>query len=152
MKKLLSVLLLSSIGLMANDIQVFTANSMQIKLDKGTQIREIFFGTSEGFSASKGSYKKAGGTIINSITQVGNSGGSGASGAAAGGVGVLAAAALIEGYSSLVEDNSYVLLTEATNSKGEKSFLKTIIISNDPISLEEAATLSAKAQNNLIKG
>lgn len=152
MRKLLLVLLLSSIGLMANDIQVFTANSMRIELDKGTQIQEIFFGTSEGFSASKGSYKKAGGTILSGITDVGNAGGSGSAGAATGAVGVLVGAALIEGYNSLVQDNSYVLLTKATNSKGETTFLKTIVISNEPITLKEAATVSAKAQNNLIKG
>lgn len=154
MKKLLSVLLLSSIGLIANDIQVFTANSMQLKLVKGTQIREIFFGTAEGFKASKGSYKKAGGTIINSITSVGNSGGSGAAGAGAGAgiIGVLVGAALIEGYSSLVEDNSYILLTKATTPKGLTTFLKTMVISNEPITLKEAATISIKAQNNLIEG
>jgi len=152
MKKLLSVLLLSSIGLIANDIQVFTANSMQLKLVKGTQIREIFFGTAEGFKASKGSYKKAGGTIINSITSVGNSGGSGAAGAGAGIIGVLVGAALIEGYSSLVEDNSYILLTKATTPKGLTTFLKTMVISNEPITLKEAATISIKAQNNLIEG
>ena len=152
MKKLLSVLLLSSIGLIANDIQVFTANSMQLKLVKGTQIREIFFGTAEGFKASKGSYKKAGGTIINSITSVGNSGGSGAAGAGAGIVGVLVGATLIEGYNSLVEDNSYILLTKATTPKGLTTFLKTMIISNEPITLKEAATISIKAQNNLIEG
>ena len=137
---------------MANDIQVFTANSMQIQLDKGTQLQEIFFGTGEDFKASKGSYKKAGGSILSGATSVGNAGGSGSSGAAAGAVGVLVSAVLIEGYSSLVKDNSYVLLTKATNSKGKSTFLKTIIISNDPITLKEAATISAKAQNNLIKG
>jgi len=152
MKKLLSVLLLSAIGLIANDIQVFTANSMNLQLDKGTNIREIFFGTSESFKASKGSYKKAGGTIINSITSVGNSGGSGAAGAGAGIVGALVGATLIEGYSSLVKDNSYILLTKATTPKGETTFLKTMVISNDPITLEEAAKLSIKAQNSLIKG
>ena len=152
MKKLLSVLLLSSIGLIANDIQVFTANSMNLQLDKGTNIREIFFGTSEGFKASKGSYNKAGGTIINSITSVGNSGGFGAAGAGAGIIGVLVGAALIEGYSSLVEDNSYILLTKATTPKGLTTFLKTMVISNEPITLKEAATISIKAQNNLIEG
>ena len=152
MKKLLSVLLLSSIGLMANDIQVITANSMQIKLDKGTQIKEVFFGTTERFKASKDVYKKAGGSILDGVIEVGNSGGSGAQGAAAGAVGVLVGAALIEGYNALVKDNSYVLLTKATNSKGEVTFLKTIVISNSPISLEEAAKVSLKSQNNFIKG
>jgi len=151
MRILLSTLLLSAC-IYANDIQVLTANSMQIELDNGTKVQEIFFGTEEAYVKNSHSFNKAGGSAVASFGGVVNSGGNGGAGAAAGFVGTLISAAIIEGYNSVVSDNNYVLLTKAINSKGEVTFLKTMVISNDPITLEEAAQVSAEAQNNLIKG
>lgn len=150
MKKLLSVLLLSSIGLMANDIQVFTANSMHLTLDKGSKIKKLFFGTEEAYVKNSNAYKKAGGSIIDGFLSVGNSGGSGGAGASAGAIGVLITAAVIEGYNAIVADNHYILLSEAIDSQGNKTILKSLVISNDNIALEEAEKLAQADQNQLI--
>lgn len=150
MKRLLSFLLLSS-ALMANDIQVFTSNSTHLVLDKGSQIKEVFFGTEEAFKAQSDSFKKAGGSILSGFADLGNAGGAGAAGAAGGAIAVLASAALIEGYNSIVSDNNYVLISEATASNGHSTMLKTLVITNYSIPLEEAKSLATSAQKNLIK-
>ncbi len=149
MKKLLSVLLLSSMTLMANEIQVFTSNSMHLTLDKGSKITKVFFGTEEAFKTQAHAYKKAGGSIIDGFTSAMSSG-SGAIGAGVGAIAVLATSAAIEGYNAAVADNNYVLLSEAIDSKGNKTILKSLVISNDNIPLEEAEELAQEDQNKLI--
>ena len=149
MKKLLSVLLLSSMTLIANEIQVFTSNSMHLTLDKGSKIKNIFFGTEESFVKQAHAYKKAGGSIIDGFASAASSG-SGGAGAGVGAIGVLATAAVIEGYNAIVSDNHYVLLSTAVDSKGNKTNLKTLVISNDNIPLEEAEELAQEDQNKLI--
>jgi len=149
MKILLSTLLLSAC-IYANDIQIFTANSTHINLDKNSKITRVYFGTEEAFVKDSNSYNKAGGSALASFGSVANSGGSGAAGSAVGFVGVLASAAIIEGYNSLVSDNNYVLITKAVNSKNEVTILKTLVISNESIPLAKAEKLAQEDQNKLI--
>ena len=149
-----------SISLFANEVQIFTSNTMQLALDKGTRIEKVFSGTKEEFyknrvdilnsdlvkGAAMATLKAYGATATN----VGSY-----NGGIEGGLIGLAASMLVIGgvktYEYFVADNEYVLISIATNSKGLKTMLQTIVVSNSNIELSEAEVMANADQIKMIK-
>jgi hypothetical protein len=161
-KVILSMFMLLTLVLpaMANEIQLFTSNTMHIELDSNTKIEKVFFGESEDFykqykdimqtdmvqkaafhgalsatavAASRGTFKN-----LNS-----NNGLAGVAAIAAFTVGKIT-------YDWATSDNEYVLVTIATNSAGEKTMLQTMLVTNYSVDLEEGEKLAMANQLKLI--
>lgn len=162
MRKLLIFTALA-ISAIANEIQVFSSNTMHIDLDSGSKIEKVFFGKKEDFAKNQEQITKdlksnLGAAVFQgSVTTLQASTGEMAKSAVAGGVGgvnpimAVAAIGIMAGaagtraiYDSVREDHEYIMLSTAVNSKGENTLLYTMIVANNAISDEEGIELGMK--------
>ena len=158
MKRLIyGIFLISS--LFANDIQVFTANSMHLKLDNTVKIEKLFFGTAKEFNKNRhkiysSDFVKraslAGGLSVSAAAaaNMGSLKGLDSSGGLVGVAAIGVATVSIIAYDWVVSDNAYVLASVATNKDGVKTMLETLVISNYSLDLAEAEKIALKNQKN----
>lgn len=134
------VLILCQLNLIANSTQVFISNTMQIELDSDTVYEKVFLGTKEDFykeSESLYNSKLIQESAVASSMSVIAAAGANQSFSKLDMNGGLIGAGLIIGvvgsiktYEYIVADNEYVYVSTATNSKGEKTLVYGLIISN----------------------
>lgn len=159
MRKLLIVAALA-VSAFANEIQVFTSNTMHIKLDSNSQIEKLYFGKSEDFYKNQAEIVKdiqhntksalfqgtttalyaSSGEIAKNIA----AGGSGSFDSNAGLIGIGAMVAIAGGkaiYDLARQDNEYIMLSRAVNSAGEETLLYTMIVANNAVSDEEGVEI-----------
>ena len=163
MKKTI-LLILFTINIYANEIQVFSANTMHIKLDSKTKVTEVYNGTLEDFyknskdiieskvvtsAITDGMHSAA--MTSNSTGNLYNGSSVDASQIAAGGIGALAGYALGSGITWIISDNEYISVSVVVNSKGEYSLIQTLIVANNSITNSEVKKLGKKALKNLIE-
>ena len=147
----------------ANEIQVFSTNTMHIELDSSSKIEKVFFGKKEDFAKNQEQIAKDLKSNLGSAVFEGSMGtlqastGEMAKHAVGGGVGgvdplmavaaigIMATAAGTRAvYDYAREDHEYIMLSTAVNSKGENTLLYTIIVANNAISNEEGIELGMK--------
>ena len=146
----------------ANEIQIFTANTMKIKLDTKTKIKERYCGSLDGFYKNskkifavptvEGSVKNA---VSGAVHAVHFSSATRTSydpryillGAAADlvGYGIKNATDYITG------DHEYTYVSQALNTKGETTMLETLIVANYELTNDEIKKIGINAQQKLIK-
>ena len=174
MKKILLSLMLAG-SLFANEIQIFTTNSMNMKFDKETQLNKVYFGTigqngiqiynSTNHSKTLRNGAMAGGLSVASVaagrgsfSNIDSNGGLiGLAVVATITAGVIAFD-MIENSSAsstnsgiAIIDNQYILKNIATNKNGKQTVLQTIIVSHDKLNLEEAESMALNNQIKLLK-
>jgi hypothetical protein len=149
--------LLCSGSLMANEMQVFTGNSMLIPLDKESKFEKIYVGTAEGYSRAKiGKTATAIASIAIGSAVVGtgqymlhnNSFRDGLWGAAA----TLIVGGAILSYDLINEDHTYIASYSATNSKGEKTTIASYIVANSAVKTEELETIALSEHKKITQG
>jgi len=161
MKKILLSTVFSLVSMVsANEIQIFTTNTMHIALDKETKFVNIYNGTLANFyeNSSKilnskevlsvgvnGAYKGALNTDFSANGQVNSDF------ASAGAIGALAGYALGSGVKWVISDNEYLSISKAINTKGEATLLQTLIVANYSISDNDIKTTGENARLKLIK-
>ena len=164
MKKLILIAILT-FSVFANEIQVFTSNSLHVELDRGSKIKKMFSGTHDAFKANKSKIlnddlaKGVTAASLNAFTSVTSNIGNlakgtlseGLQGAGIAAVGSLAVVAVKIVYDKIVEDHEFMVVSIAVNSKGEKTMLQTLVVSNDDIELEEAEKIALEDQFKEIK-
>jgi len=152
MKKTIYLVLLLSLSAYANSIQVFTANTMHLKLSKDTKFEQIFLGDMETYIKSKNTVLSsknlkeatatatlatlAGATVRGMPNKIDLRGG--LIGAAAVG-GVLAVKSI---YTTITEDNKYLFITVAVNPNKEKTLIYSYVIANYALDLKEVKKLA----------
>lgn len=158
--KTLMLTILLGATLMANEIQIFTKNTMEVNLDSKTVTEKVYMGKYSDFmkdpagNLSKGLVKAAAngafiGALNNGSTAMGQAGKLDLNNLAAGGLGALAAYTVGSGVKWLIEDNEYVYISLAINSKGEKTMIQTLIVANNFLTdstIEEIGKKELKAQ------
>lgn len=153
MRKLIFLFFLS-IGLYANSVQVFSSNTMHIKLDKNVKFEELFLGDMDTYIQKQGEILNAknlqnaaasatlatvaGATARGIPNKVDLQGGLIG---AAGVVGVLVTKSI---YDGITKDNTYMYITMAVNSKGEKTILYNYVVANYALELKEVKDLAMK--------
>ncbi len=161
MKFLKSLMLTILLGatLMANEIQIFTKNTMEIELDPKTVSEKIYMGKysdfmkdpagnlSKGFTqaAANGAFMGA----LNSTSTINQAGKIDSGNIAAGGLGALAGYAIGSGAKWFMADNEYVYISLSVNSKGEKTMIQTLIVANNFLTdstIEEIGKKELQAQ------
>jgi len=163
MKKIIFICLIV-INVYANEIQVFTTNTMHIKLDSKTKVTEVYNGTLEDFyknsekiiesktvtsAIANGMHSAA--MTSNSTGNLYNGSSVDASQIASGGIGALAGYALGSGITWIISDNEYISVSVVVNSKGESSLIQTLIVANNSISNSEVKELGEKELKNLLE-
>jgi len=167
MKKGILFLLIGSI-LCANEIEIFTANTMNIKLDKKSVIQEIIYckpgsecvklirndkenrdyllygAAYQGATAIVGTSMKSFSNIA--IQSTGASLQNGALGALAGLVLVSGTYLAHDAWEGYTKDYEYRIVSYAKNSKGEETLLATLIVSNDKIDDRKVKELAYENQ------
>lgn len=155
MKKLLIVivfLIMYQVSTYANSVQVFTANTMHMKLTNDTKFEQVFLGDMETYIKSKNTVlssknlKEATATATLATVAGATARGlpnkidlrGGLIGAAAVG-GVLAVKSV---YTSITEDNKYLFITVAVNPNKEKTLIYSYVISNYALDLKEVKKLA----------
>lgn len=170
MKKLFLVFILVVSTTLANEIQVFTTNTMEITLENNTTFKKIFSGDyrvykdnkkkidsfiQSSFSLeekeayalatatfgilSKAVAKEYGLSTLNKVGDVNL--------VLAGGM--VLTMILPDAYKALVKDYEYIYVSFAT-SNSQQTIIKTLIVSNDKLTLEEIERIGIKAQNDLL--
>jgi len=171
MKKFLMFSALA-IAAMANEVQVFTSNTMRIELDNDSKIEKLFFGKTKEFYEKQGEILKdlqknstsalAIGTIATLQASSGEiaknivAGGSGAGGVDTnGGLIAIGAMVAIAGGKALFdyarEDHEYMMMSKAINSKGEETLLYTLIVANNSLETQEGEEMALGEQKKLLK-
>lgn len=159
MRKLLIVAALA-VSAFANEIQVFTSNTMHIELDSNSKIEKLYFGKSEDFYKNQADIMKdiqqntKSALFQGTVTALYASSGEIAKGAVAGGAGginPLGAGIAVGGMLAVVgtkavydwarQDNEYIMLSRAVNSAGEETLLYTMIVANNAVSDEEGVEI-----------
>jgi len=162
-----------SLALFADDIQVFTANTMNIKLDPKSTIIEILYcktgsecvklikhddKENRDFLIHGAAYQGATAIVGTSMQSLSNltlqsTGASLETGA----VGALAALALLSGtyyahdvWEGYTKDYEYRIVSYAKNSKGEETLLATLIVSNDELADDEVKEMVLEKQKELL--
>lgn len=155
MKKIIIVILsliIYQINLSANSIQVFTSNTMHLKLSEDTKFEQVFLGDMETYIKSKNTVLSsknleqatasatlataAGATARGMPNKIDLRGG--LIGAAAVG-GVLAVKSV---YTSITEDNKYLFITVGVNPNKEKTLIYSYVIANYALDLKEVKKLA----------
>jgi hypothetical protein len=152
-----------AVGVYANEIQVFTTNTMHIPLDPDSKVvKEVFSGTLEDFY--KYSRENLEGDFV--VTKIDNkimtseirstssysvSSPHGRYGGSNTSSDVVGAFVAVMDYtiSSVVSDNEYVTVNEVKNSKNESTLIQTLIVANNSISDSEVKEISQKAFKKL---
>ena len=164
MKKIIIIMIAMTISLLANEIQVFSTNTMHITLDKNSKVTNIFNGELNDFYKNSEKIlksKEVAETITNGIHQsamyANNAGnlynghGINANQMIAGGVGALAGYAIGSGITWAISDNEYVSVNVVTNSKSETTLIETLIVSNYSISNKKVKEIGQKEIQKIIK-
>ena len=167
---ILGLMLLSTMH--ADDIQVFTANTMNIQLDKKSIIKKVFYGDYESYKNNKKDIDNFSNTkstamissvlvlsgISNKLLQdyandlagkTSNRSGLGTGLIVAGGV-IFTVSVLSDIYKYANKDYENIYISVAVNSKGEKTMLKTLIVSNDKLTNKEAENIALEEHKKLI--
>lgn len=148
----------------ANQIQVFSTNTMGIELDQGSKFERIYAGSREDL-AKNGKEKinaaMASSVIIggflgtsNAITPVLSSSNSvklDARNGLAGIGGAVIGYAIGAGVTWFIADNEYFYFTLAENSKSEKTIIQTLIVANNSIFEKELEELGQTALKQFVK-
>ena len=154
MKKIF-ILLIGLVALIsANEIQVFTTNTMDIPVDKKSKVETVYQGEYEEFMKNPATHFAAaavtgaaiGVTGNNSLSTVSN-----LASAGAGALGGLAGYALGKGVIWFISDNQYLSIYKVTNSKGEVTLLQMLIVANNSLSDSELKEISENKMEK-IKG
>ncbi|PUE64858.1 hypothetical protein [Arcobacter lacus] len=150
--------------LFANEIQVFSAKTLDLKLSKNTQTKEIFCGTTEEFSKKYNEIfrsKLMGETFnftLDATTEIAkasagtfsNSAGNLDGGLVTAGLGILTAVG-IGAYNKAVEDNEYIYLVMAENEDKKATLIGSLVVSNDKITSDEVKQIASDDQKKLFK-
>lgn len=152
MQKTIYLVLLLSLSTYANSIQVFTANTMHLKLSKDTKFEQVFLGDIETYIKSKNTVlssknlKEA--TVTATLATVAGATARGLPnkidlrggliGAAA--VGVVLAVKSV--YTSITEDNKYLFIMVGVNPNKEKTLIYSYVIANYALDLKEVKKLA----------
>lgn len=150
--------------LLANDIQVFTAKTLDLELSKNTQTKEIFCGTTEEFSKKYNEIfrsKLMGETFsfaLDTTTEIAkasagtfnNSAGNLNGGLVTAGLGILTAFGA-GAYNKAVEDNEYIYLVMAENEDKKATLIGSLVVSNDEITNDEVKQIASDDQKKLFK-
>lgn len=146
-------LILCQLNLFANSTQVFVSNTMHIELDSNTNYEKVFLGTKEDFYKESNNIFKSElvqqAAVASSLSAVAAAGANGSfkgldsNGGLIGAGLILGAVGAIKTYEYIVSDNEYVYVATATNSKGEKSLIYSLIVSN--------YSLNDSSLNNIIE-
>ena len=165
MKKLIfsfvSVTLFSFTAL-ANEIQVFTSNTMHLTLEQNATTEKVFAGTYEEFNKEYAEIMKSNlvttaawtayhGTMITASAFAAGAGsirGDSIPGLVVGLAFVAVAGVSKMAYDYITADNEYIILYIAVNSNGDKTMLQTHIVANYSITVEEAEKLALEDQKN----
>jgi len=165
------VLFLLSWSVYANDVEIFTANTMDIDLDPKSTIIEILYcktgskcvqliqnsKENRDFLIHGAAYQGATaivGTSMQSFSSLTlqTTGASLETGA----IGALAGLALISGtyyahdaWKSYTKDYEYRLVSYAKNSRGKETLLATLIVSNDELADSEVKKMAFEKQKEL---
>ena len=161
-----------AIAAMANEVQVFTSNTMHIELDSDTKIEKLFFGMTKEFYEKQGEILKdlqknsasalATGTLATLQASSGEiakniaAGGSGLGGVDTnGGLMAIGAMVAIAGGKALFdyasEDYEYMMMSKAINSKGEETLLYTLVVANNSLETQEGEEMALGEQKKLLK-
>jgi len=154
MNKVTKVLLSSAAltaSLFANEVQVFTSNTMHISIDKDAKVTPLYFGPAYEFYNNRAEHlkqinaatKKNAATYgLMSLGNVAQGVGTGSTADLKGGAIGLASVAVISltkmAFDSFTADNEYLYLNRVVNTKGEETYIYTFIVANDSITQEEA--------------
>jgi len=157
------IMIALGLSLMANEIQVFSTNTMQIELDSNSKITNIYNGSLEDFYKNSKAIiegPKVTNAIINgmhSAAMTATTTGNIYNGTnvqvnqiISGGIGALVGLGIGYGVSWIVSDNEYISISVVVNSKGESTMIQSLIVANNSISEEEISDLGIKALNKLI--
>ncbi|MCT7910740.1 hypothetical protein N5912_02755 [Arcobacter lacus] len=150
--------------LFANEIQVFSAKTLDLELSKNTQTKEIFCGTTEEFSKKYNEIfrsKLMGETFnftLDATTEIAkasagtfsNSAGNLDGGLVTAGLGILTAVG-IGAYNKAVEDNEYIYLVMAENEDKKATLIGSLVVSNDKITSDEVKQIASDDQKKLFK-
>ena len=157
----ITLLVVFHASLMANEIQVFTKNTMEIPLDSKTVTEKIYMGKYEDFMKNPSANLKKGlSTAVANGTIQGAMNSSEAYKAAgkldpntmlAGGLGALAAYTVGSGIKWFIADNQYVYISLAINSKGVPTMIQTLIVANNFLTDSEIEEIGKKALNEQIE-
>jgi len=152
MKKTIYLVLLLSLSAYANSIQVFTANTMHLKLSKDTKFEQVFLGDMETYIKSKNTVlssknlKEATATAtlatIAGATARGLPNKIDLRGGLIGAVAVGGVLAVKSVYTSITEDNKYLFITVGVNPNKEKTLIYSYVISNYALDLKEVKKLA----------
>ncbi len=161
-----------AIAVMANEVQVFTSNTMHIELDSDTKIERLFFGKTKEFYEKQGEIIKdlkknsASALMSGTITTLQSSSSEIAKNIAAGGSGLggvdtngglmaIGAMVAIAGGKALFdyasEDHEYMMMSKAINAKGEETLLYTLIVANNSLETQEGEEMALGEQKKLLK-
>jgi len=164
MKKIIIIMIALTISLLANEIQVFSTNTMHITLDKNSKITNIFNGELNDFYKNSEKIlksKEVAEAIANGIHQsamYANNAGNLYNGQSinvnqivSGGIGALAGYAIGKSLQWVVSDNEYVSVSVVTNSKGETTLIETLIVANYSISNEKVKEIGKNEIQKMIK-
>ena len=143
------------ISLFANDIQIFTGNSMKLQLNQDTKIKNLWYGKKSEMAKHakeiQDNFKKE--VAIASSLSVASASASHLGNVQNGdllGAGLILIGSGVSAiYNSITKDNEYIYLSLATNKNGEKTLLKTLIISNYSLNKKEIEKIGSESQNNL---
>lgn len=148
--------------LSANEIQVFTSNTMHIAIDKDAKVTPLYFGPANEFYKNRKDYlaklnakteKTAATYGLMSLTNVAQGIGTGSNADLKGGAIGLASIAVISlskaTYDAITADKEYLFLSKVINSAGKETYIYTLIVANDSITKEEASKIAIKEIQNI---
>ena len=146
-------------AIMANEIQVFTKNTMDLPLDSKTVTEKIYSGKYDDFMKNPKKYLSKGfaaatanGAFVGAYNSTNAINAMGKSDFSQVGIGAITGLAVYGAYAAgswFVSDNQYLYLTLAINSKGKKTMIQTLIVANNSLSdneIEKIAKKELKAQ------
>ena len=162
-----------NLSVMANEIQVFTSNTMRIDLDKNSTLIEIIYcktgakcvdlvkkDPETGNVLMNGfAYHSAVAVGSDTLKSSSSMSHSSVSNVQAGAVGALAGLAVVSSvyfihdiWSGFTKDYEYIISSYVKNSLGEETLLATLIVSNDELSDKEAKKIAFEDQKKLLIG
>lgn len=153
--KIAMILALATTVVSANEIQVFSSNTMHVAIDNDVKVTPLYFGPAAEFYKNRKDYlqklnakteKTAATYGLMSLTNVAQGVGTGSTVDMKGGALGLASVAVISlfkaAFDSITADKEYLFLNKVVNGNGEETFIYTMIVANDPITQEEASKIA----------
>lgn len=159
MKKIILSLLFTMIAtLSANEIEVFSTNTLNIVLDRNTTFKKIYMGKYTDFIKNANSIFNAKNAIFAGIsgslfgaTAISQSNVDIKASVGAGALGALAGYAIGSSVKWFISDNEYVYISLAKNSKGESTLIQTLIVANNFLLDSTIEKISIDARQSLLK-